>query len=63
MHTHNLCFEQKYEKYQNFYLETFFSFWWQNFQYILIGVLFFHCLRGTDTLSKETTVKTVLAPL
>ena len=23
MSTHNLCFEQKYEKYQNFYLETF----------------------------------------
>ena len=21
--THNLCFEQKYEKYQNFYLKTF----------------------------------------
>ena len=25
--THNLCFEQKYEKYQNFYLKTF-HFWW-----------------------------------
>ena len=25
--THNLCFEQKYEKYQNFNLKTF-SFWW-----------------------------------
>ena len=24
--THNLCFEQKYEKYQNFYLKTF-RFW------------------------------------
>ena len=24
--THNLCFEQKYEKYQNFYLKTF-IFW------------------------------------
>ena len=24
---HNLCFEQKYEKYQNFYLKIF-SFWW-----------------------------------
>ena len=23
MTTHNLCFEQKYEKYQNFYLKTF----------------------------------------
>ena len=23
MSTHNLCFEQKYEKYQNFYLKTF----------------------------------------
>ena len=22
MSTHNLCFEQKYEKYQNFYLKT-----------------------------------------
>ena len=25
--THNSCFEQKYEKYQNVYLKTF-SFWW-----------------------------------
>ena len=24
--THNLCFEQIYEKYQNFYLKTFFFF-------------------------------------
>ena len=24
MSTHNLCFEQKYEKYQNFYLKIFF---------------------------------------
>ena len=23
MSTHNLCFEQKYEKYQNFYLKIF----------------------------------------
>ena len=23
MNTYNLCFEQKYEKYQNFYLENF----------------------------------------
>ena len=23
MSTHNLCFEQKYEKYQNFYLKMF----------------------------------------
>ena len=23
MSAHNLCFEQKYEKYQNFYLKTF----------------------------------------
>ena len=30
-------FEQKYEKYQNFYLKTL-SFWWWNFQYIWIGV-------------------------
>ena len=32
--THNLCFKQKFEKYQNFYLKTF-SIWWWNFQYIL----------------------------
>ena len=31
--THNLCFKQKYENYQNFYLKAF-SFWWCNFQYI-----------------------------
>ena len=30
---HNLCFEQKYEKYQNFYLKIY-SFWRYNFQYI-----------------------------
>ena len=34
--THNLCFEQKYEKYQNFYLKIFIFFWWRNFQYIWI---------------------------
>ena len=33
----NLCFEQKYEKYQSFYLK-FFSFCRWNFQYIWIGV-------------------------
>ena len=26
MSTHNLCFEQKYEKYQNFYLKNFILF-------------------------------------
>ena len=26
MSTHNLCFEQKYEKYQNFYLKIFHFF-------------------------------------
>ena len=26
MSTHNLCFEQKYEKFQSFYLKPF-SFW------------------------------------
>ena len=36
--THNLCFEQKFEKYQNFYLKTF-RFWWY-FQYIWIGGFF-----------------------
>ena len=35
--THNLCFEPKYGKYQNFYRKIF-SFWWWNFQYIWIGV-------------------------
>ena len=35
--THNLCFEQKYEKCQNFLSEIFhFFFWWWNFQYIWI---------------------------
>ena len=32
-----LCFEQKYEKYQIFYLKTC-CFWWRNFLYICIGV-------------------------
>ena len=27
MSTYNLCFDQKYEKYPNFYLK-FFIFWW-----------------------------------
>ena len=27
MSTHNLCFEQKYEKYHNFLSEFFFNFW------------------------------------
>ena len=27
MSTHNLCFDQKYEKYQNFYLKIV-IFWW-----------------------------------
>ena len=27
MSTHNLCFEQKYEKYQNFFLSDNFHFW------------------------------------
>ena len=35
--THNQCFEQKYEKYQSFYLK-FFSFWRWFFLYIWIGV-------------------------
>ena len=26
--THNLCFEQKYEKYQKFLAENFHFFWW-----------------------------------
>ena len=26
--THNLCFEQKYEKYQSFLSENFPCFWW-----------------------------------
>ena len=26
--THNLCFEQKYEKYKNFYLKSFVFVWW-----------------------------------
>ena len=34
---HNICFDQKYGKYQNFYLKTY-SFWWWNFHYIWIGV-------------------------
>ena len=33
----SLCFEQKYEKCQSFYLNIF-SFWWWNFLYIWIGV-------------------------
>ena len=36
---HNLCFEQKYEKYPIFYLKIFIKFcWWWNFLYIWIGL-------------------------
>ena len=43
-----LCFEQKYEKYQNFYLKIF-SFWRWNFLYIWIGMFFVMiCLTGED---------------
>ena len=36
---HNLCFEQKYEKYQNFHLKVF-IFWWWNIQYIWKGLFY-----------------------
>ena len=36
--TASSSFDQKYEKYQNFYLKTFSFFLWWNFQYIWIGV-------------------------
>ena len=35
---HNLCFEQKYEKYESFYMHFFPIFWRWNFLYIWIGV-------------------------
>ena len=35
--THKLCFEQKYEKYQNFY-QTIFYFGMVKLQYIWIGM-------------------------
>ena len=35
--TQNLCFEQKYEKYQDFYLKIF-IFWWLNSQYMYICI-------------------------
>ena len=37
------CFEQKYEKYQNFSLNTF-SCWWRNFHHIWID-MFSYCIR------------------
>ena len=36
MSTHNLCFEQKHEKYQNFYLKT--CFWIVKFSIYLNSV-------------------------
>ena len=54
-------FEQKYEKYQNFYLKTF-SFWWWNFRYIWIGsfynglrirAVWLEFLLGTFSISKD----------
>ena len=38
MSTHNLCFEQKHEKYQIFFIWNFSVFWRWNFLYIWIGV-------------------------
>ena len=38
MSTHNLCFEQKYEKYKNFYLKTlkYKNFYLENFQFLVV---------------------------
>ena len=36
--THNIYFQQKYKKYQSFFIWIFFSFWRWNFLYIWIGV-------------------------
>ena len=38
-YTHNLCFEQKYEKYQNFLSENFHFLVVISFQYIWIGLI------------------------
>ena len=45
MSTHNLCFEQKYEKYQKFYLKTFsfyvvkFSIYLNRHVFVMISVI------------------------
>ena len=49
MSTHNLCFEQKYEKYQNFYLKTFsflvvkFSIYLNRRVFIMFHILRYRC--------------------
>ena len=54
MSTHNLCFEQKYEKYQNFYqknfsfLEVKFSTYLNRRVFIMMRfyTIFYHCLAN-----------------
>ena len=44
--TYNICFEQKYEKYQNF-CPIAFRFRWWNFQYICFKRILFHRNHNT----------------
>ena len=49
MSTHNLCFEQKYEKYQNFYLKIFLFFFGCKIFNIFESACFRNAARQTHT--------------
>ena len=60
--THNLCFEQKYGKYQSLYLKIF-SLWRWNFLYIWIGQFVMHKAPRKWTRSDCAYAQVDLSPL
>ena len=57
MSTHNLCFEQKYEKYQNFYLKIFGFF----FGGKIISIFVFVMVRKRSFAQRRLRIKAVCA--
>ena len=51
MSTHNLCFEQKYEKYQKFYLKIFIFFGGKIFSIFKQACFRNGCLNGSRSLT------------
>ena len=51
--THNLCFEQKYEKISEFFYLKTYSFWWWNFLYIWIGAFSQWYLMAATNFSRK----------
>ena len=64
MSTHNLCFEQKYEKYQNFLSENFqflvvqFSVYLNRHVFVMYDILIIDLWPGTE--SSSMTLKKVI---